>query len=189
MPPTDLDPLAVFALADIHTYLNIPTGVTTDDQVFIQIGNGVSAYIEQRTNTLWKARDYVLTTDGDGRDKLLRLPRPINSVASLTVSGSALVENTDFFVYSDDGTIKLAWGREFCRGRQNVVLDFNAGYTAVPYDIVQAALELFKSCYDELKSGAVSLSSIDIGSVHAILKPGLNPRIEKYLDAQRDLRG
>lgn len=186
--PTDLDPLAIFALADIHNYLNIPIGTTSDDPVFIVIGNGVSAYVERRTNTLWKARDYVLTKDGDGRDKLLRLPRPINSVASLTVSGIVFVENTDFFVYTDDGTIKLACGREFCRGRQNVVLDFNAGYTDVPYDIVQAGLELFKSCYDELKTGAVSMSQITIGTVHAMLKPGLNPRIEKYLDAERDIR-
>lgn len=189
MPSPDLDPLAIFALADIHTLLNIPTGVTTDDQAFILIGNGVSAYVEQRTNTLWKARSYTITRDGDGRDSLLRLPRPIVSVTSLTVGGNLLTEGTDFFTYSDIGKIRLACGRAFCWGIQNVVLVLQAGFTTVPYDIFQAGLELFKSCYDELKSGAVSLSSISIGTVHAILKPGINPRIEKYLDAQRDIRG
>jgi hypothetical protein len=183
-----LDGLAVFTLEDFKGLLRIPEQEETDDTALTLIGNGVSAYVDARTGTKWKKRTYTITRDGDGRSTLLRLPRPIASVASLTVDGTPLVQGQDFWVYGDSGKIALQ-GRTFPCGFQNVVVTLDAGYDVVPYDIVEAALELAKSAYDELKTGAVSLSSISIGSVNAILKPGLNPRIEKFLDAHRDLRG
>jgi hypothetical protein len=180
--------LALFSLSALKTFLKLKGTDDAQDDVLATIGQAASDYCESRIGERFKARDYTIVRDGDDRDKLLRLPRSIVSVASLTIDGIAIA-STDYVIYVDDGKIRLKQ-RRFTAGVGNVSVVLTAGYAddALPGHIVAAALDLAKSHYEEWMNGAISLSSINIGSVNAIIRPGLNPRVEKYLDSMRDVR-
>src|SRR5213075_2833011 len=118
----------------------------------------------------WKSRAQTITRSGDDRRLLLRLPRPITAVASLTIDGVAIAA-IDYFIHADAGKIELRT-RSFSVGIGNVVVTLTAGYTVVPGHIVAAALDLAKAHYDEWQNGAVSLSQITVGPATAIIRPG-----------------
>jgi hypothetical protein len=184
-----MNPLSLFTLSQLKSWLKI--GPTDDgpDAVLEILGNAASDYCEARIGATFKSRDYTIARDGDGRDRLLRLPRPISAVSALSIDGVAL-DASDYVVYGDKGKIRLKT-RLFGGGVGNVSVTLTAGYADgdLPNHVVGAALDLAKAHYEEWTNGAISLSSINVGSMNAIIKPGLNPRIEKYLDSQRDVRG
>ena len=127
---------------------------------------------------------------GDGSTKLLRLPRPIVSVTSLSIDEVALAAS-DYVIFAESGKIQLKT-KVFSIGVGNVALAMDAGYAANHprfRQVAAAALDLAKAHYEEWGVNAVSFSSVAIGSQSVIIKPGLNPRIEKYLDSLRDVRG
>jgi hypothetical protein len=64
---------------------------------------------------------------------------PIISVDKLTISG---YEVTDFELLHEEGIIESI--TPFTLGRYNVLVDYTYGYTEVPEDILQAAIELTK---------------------------------------------
>lgn len=185
MPMNDL---ALFSLEQLKTWLKTP-GDTSQDAVLEILGQGASDYCEARIGTQFKSRPYTITRNGDNRSKLLRLPRPILSVTSVTVDG-VLLDPTTYGVDPDKGLIQLTT-TVFTLGVRNVVVGLVAGYATadLPGHVVAAALDLAKAHHEEWTNGAISLSSISIGPASAIIKPGLNPRIEKFLDAQKDVRG
>lgn len=184
-----MDPLALFDIAALRAHCKITAGDATRDAVLEPIGNAASAYCEERVGEKFKARDYTLVRNGDGTSKLLRLPRPIVAVTSLVVDDVALVA-TDYVIYQAMGKIQLK-RRTFTWGVGNVSVTLNAGY-AVEHprfrQIVAAALDLAKSHYDEWDANALTLSSVSMGAASTVIKPGLNPRVEKYLDSIRDVR-
>lgn len=194
-----LDPLALFDLATLKSHCKVTTAdpATAQDTEAItaleRIGAGASEYCENRIGERIQVRNYTVVRDGDGRATLLRLPRPIRSVTSITIDDVALA-STEYVFNAAAGTITLR-SRRFTKGLQNVEVVLSAGYdfadasqAAQVADIVAAALDLAKSHWDEWNAGAIALSSITLGPATAIIKPGLNPRIEKFLDGKRDVR-
>jgi len=184
-----MKPLAIFDLPLFKAWLKVPDGDTSQDTVLERIGNAASEYCEERSGWLFKKRTHTLTRDGDDRPVLLRLHRPIISVTSLTIDGVALAAS-EYVADGTHGKITLKT-RVFPRGVGNVVVVYEAGYddADLPGQVVAAALDLAKAHYEEWMNGAISLSSISIGTANAIIKPGLNPRIEAFLDSLKDVRG
>ena len=184
-----MDDLALFTLSQLKLWLKIPDADTTQDDVLNLLGQGASDYCEDRIGEQFLTRTYTVTRDGKGTSRLLRLPRPIQSVTSLTIDG-VLIDPSQYVVDPDAGKITLLCGQFTC-GAGNVVAVLVAGYDAgkVPGNVVAAALDLAKSHYEEWTNGAISVSSISIGPASTVIRPGLNPRIEKFLDARGDTRG
>jgi len=195
-----LNPLALFDLATLKTWCKVttqdpPTAADTDVLTLLEvIGNGASEYCEARIGQRFKKRTSTVTRDGDGRSKLLRLPRPIVSVASLTIDDQ-VIGASEYALDRQNGKITLR-ARAFSVGLQNVSVTLDAGYdfavaadAAQVADVVAAALDLAKSHYDEWTTGAIAASSISIGPASVMIRPGLNPRIEKFLDGKKDVRG
>ncbi len=182
-----LDPLALFDLATLKAHCKI-TEATQDDELVI-LGNAASAFAEQVTGQAWKVRDYTIVRNGDGRKTLLRLPRPIVSVTSFTADDVAYAAS-DYVIFADAGKITLK-SKTLPDGVGNIVLALSAGY-AIDHPkfraVAAAALDLAKSHYDEWQAGAISISSISVGPATAMIRPGLNPRITKYLESMRDVR-
>jgi uncharacterized phiE125 gp8 family phage protein len=179
---------AIFSLADLKTFCRITDG--SQDATLEAIANGVTGYCEARTSRIFKQRTVAESRNGDGTALLLRLPRPIVSVTSLTIDGAA-VSSTEYVVFADRGKLQLKT-RTFPPGVGNVQIVIEAGYADPKTEIPQvfaAALDLAKSHYDEWQNGAISLSSISIGPASTVVRPGLNPRVEKYLDSIADVRG
>lgn len=89
------------------------------------------------------------TYDGNDSDRLLPHYFPIISVTSVSVDGVALAQSTlpiaSGFLW--DSRRVLLRGFSFCRGVQNVQVSYTAGYSAVPLDLKQAAIEAFALAY------------------------------------------
>ena len=186
-----MDDLALFDLDALKTHVKITDlADTSKDTLLDEIGNAASSYCEERVGDRFKPRDYTIVRNGDGTSKLLRLPRPIVSVASLVVDEVA-IDASDYVIFAEAGKIQLKTG-VFAVGVGNVALTLNAGYAETHprrRQVTAAALDLAKSHFDEIESNAVSVSSVSIGPQSMVIRPGLNPRIDKYLDSIRDVRG
>lgn len=106
--------------------------------------NSISAQIRRHVNSSIVAGDYTETWDGAASDELIPRERPINSVASIKFSGngdftqSDPLPNTGYFV--DKYSVKFRGGMVTPRGRGLIQITYNAGYSAIPNDIVFATL-------------------------------------------------
>jgi hypothetical protein len=118
-----------------------------------------------------------LTENYDGNDSDRLLPRnyPVISVSSLSIDGVSIAAATTATTagYLWDGRRILLRGFRFCRSVQNVQLSYAAGYSSVPLDLKQAALEAFALTYRQRvrigeksnsMSGQVNVS-FDMGDV------------------------
>lgn len=74
----------------------------------------------------------------DYGDKM-HFPAPIVSITSITEGGTALVENTDFYVYKGERFIEReTWSSE----RKDIVVSGSIGYATTPNDIHRICLEI-----------------------------------------------
>jgi hypothetical protein len=89
------------------------------------------------------------TYDGNDSDRLLPHYFPILSVTAVSVDGVSLTPSAQpsFSGFVWDGRRILLRGFTFCRGVQNVQVAYTAGYSAVPLDLKQAAIEAFALAY------------------------------------------
>jgi hypothetical protein len=87
--------------------------------------------------------------DGNDSDRLLPHYYPIIAVTAVSVDGVPLTPSTlptvSGFLW--DSRRVLLRGFTFSRGVQNVQLAYTAGYSAVPLDLKQAAIEAFALAY------------------------------------------
>lgn len=93
------------------------------------------------------------TYDGNGSDRLLPRNFPIISVSAVSVDGVAIPASQGFSTgshvagYLLDSRRVMLRGFRFCRGLQNVSITYTAGYSSVPVDLKQAAIEAFALAY------------------------------------------
>jgi len=89
------------------------------------------------------------TYDGNGSAKLLPHFFPIISVASVTVDGVPIPLSTSPVAagFGWDSRKIFLRGFQFTCGMQNVALAYTAGYSSVPLDLKQAAVEAFALTY------------------------------------------
>jgi hypothetical protein len=144
------------SLSHVKAYLDITTADAARDLVLNHIMAGVSKRIQNYID-----RPIIQTTttgekvDSIGDYQIQSRHYPIISVASLSESATALVEDTDFEMTPEDmergqvtrisGTDPIAWAK----GRRVVELSYNHGFAAVPDDLVQLATELTAIKYQE----------------------------------------
>lgn len=89
--------------------------------------------------TLTHQTGIVETLDGRGRRWLQLSTWPITAVNTVTENTSTLVENIDFLVYPDRGRLRRGNGKTDTRWTgylKAVVVDYDAGYTTIPADVV-----------------------------------------------------
>ena len=122
---------------------------TADDVLLARVISSVSESIRSYTQAKFSVDTYAEVRSGVGYGQMVLSPRitPIASVTALTIDGKTIPAVTgnipstamNGYLYTADH-ISL-FGYEFTRGRDNILLTYDAGYSAVPDDIVQAAVE------------------------------------------------
>jgi hypothetical protein len=138
-------------IADLKAWL--PNQGNNDDATLQSLVTNGSLQVLQYLN-----RPHILasaigalneTYDGNDSDRLLPHTFPIVGVTSVTVDGVAVPAATTAaasgFVF--DTRRILLRGFAFNRGVQNVQLAYTAGYSSVPLDLKQAAIETFALAY------------------------------------------
>jgi hypothetical protein len=160
--PGSIDDLCV--LADVKAWLNIQTNA--EDALLQNLITRGSVQMLR-----WMNRDHIIATtyteNRDGNGALFILPRnfPLISVSAVMVDGVAIPAATSQvsagFVldarkimlrggssaFYSIGPYNSQYQYRFTRGFQNVQLVYQAGYTSVPADLQQAAIEGFAYVY------------------------------------------
>lgn len=132
-------------LADVKAWLSIPTGTTTSDDLLQTLITAASAFINSWTERGdMKSAARVETRRGNGHDRMMTEFFPVTAVSKVMVDGKeipAATGYTDSGYVFEDTSISLR-GSKFCKGIQNVRLEYTAGYSPVPYDLQQACVEM-----------------------------------------------
>lgn len=168
--------------ANTHTYSSTPIPIEdSTDHLIGDLITSASLYILRRTgrgpsdssvpaaSPLNSIVTYNEWYDGTGNDKLFLRNYPIQTVTSLTISGSSIPASTGWgtvgyvidgsgralaFQGSGDGGYRWSrgyssypyasrgslWG--FSRGTQNINVQYTAGYAATPPDLLDACVQL-----------------------------------------------
>lgn len=158
----------------------------SDDELIRVLINEVSADCQNRVcERMFLTATYTDEKyDGTGTDNLLLRQWPVTSVTSLVIveGGSAIVEDTDFFVYNSEGRIRLKSG-VIPLSVQQVVITYVAGYAnqaALPFELVSSIKDAVAIRYRKVTKKGQGVSSQTItagGSTHAIERAR-----EKYSD-------
>jgi len=112
------------------------------------------------------ADDYVEYVDGNGSRYLFVKNTPINSVASIyedpdwVWSASSEISSDDYLVNSNYILYKDIWSA----GLSNYKVSYNGGYTEIPLDLKQCAIEEILKKYKRRKDFDVANKSLSDGS-------------------------
>lgn len=127
----------------------------TDDLVLARLITAESGVIYQflnRDTLLTDSYDEFYSGLGYGQTRLFMKHYPISAVTSVTIDGVSIPAKTSVFWSSgftfDDRSIILN-DYEFTKGLNNVEVEYDAGYSAIPSDIAQACIELVALRYRE----------------------------------------
>jgi hypothetical protein len=133
-------------VADVKEYVKIEG--TSGDDLLQMIITGVSRYWLTRTQRASLNSIVSLTEryDGPGGQDLLLREFPIISIASVTVGGAPIPPSPDYIQSgwvineSQDG-LALLGSYYFNRGRLNIGVNYQAGFTETPADISDAVIK------------------------------------------------
>ena len=134
---------------------------TTDDALLSRLITAASQYIQTWLNRQIPLADYVEVRDGTGGHRLQFGCFPVVTVQSLTVDGQTILQAASSCAagYSFSTSQLSVRGYKFCRGAQNVVIAYTAGYATIPPDIAQACIDLVALRYRErTRIGEISKS-------------------------------
>lgn len=141
---------------DLTTLENalLALGQTSDENgVIAGLITAVSTQIQKFLSYQVASQPYTRTFNGRGGRALMLPDRPVTAVASVTIDDLAVPPSTSVhspgFVF-DDKSIYLRGCYEFCRGAQNVAVNYTAGYAEVPADIERACLSWLQIFWDNL---------------------------------------
>lgn len=92
---------------------------------------------------------YTRTFNGSGGRTLFLPDRPVVSVASVTVDGISIAASTSPTTpgFVADGKAVYLRCYEFCRGVQNIVVGYTAGFAKTPPDLQAACLNWVSSLF------------------------------------------
>ena len=138
---------------------------TIDDNLLAELITAASNFIQNAYLGRFIAeQDYIETLNGIGDKARVGVKNtPITAVASVTVNGKSVPASSGpsgrGFLWSDR-EIGLI-GYSFCRGFQNIILAYSAGYTAIPQDLVQVCIDLVALRYKERDRIGMSSKTLD----------------------------
>jgi len=164
-------------LSDVKDYLGITTS-DEDDQLEVLI-TAVSDFIKNETGREIVETEYKEKIDGNRNEAIVLTQYPVISVEKLTVDDE---EITDYYLYKENAVIKREaifddWDEHrsyyFPEGKQNIVVEYTAGYEDVPLDIQKAVWDIIQSTRKSKKYAG--LSKYAIGDESMTFSRGLVP--------------
>lgn len=156
--------MALTSAANVKAYLGITAA--TDDSLIAALIARVQERIERHCGRAFDAATFTDDLDGGGRSLVVR-NAPIRTLTSVSyVSGTGVVDiDLDRFTVNERAGIVSLRQDEFCpfferrsrmrspnnatftAGIRNYRVVYDGGYTAIPPDLEQVAIELVKSAY------------------------------------------
>lgn len=139
-------------LDNVKAWFSPPLSTTADDTNLTRLITAASQFIQTWLNRTIAQTTYTETRNGDDGTQLFLRNRPVTAVSSVTVNGQSIAASNppplaDGFLF-DDTSVYLV-GKSFVRGRQNVTVQYTAGFAATPPEIEQACIELVVTRHKE----------------------------------------
>jgi hypothetical protein len=144
-------------LAELKSALQKPTTDTVNDTWFERCIESASRLIDQRTGRvfysislngeildIYNPNDNGIMVDGSG--SRLLFPSPIIVVTSIYEDNILLTENTDFYLYKNQGLIERDgyWTSNRKGTDTGIKLTLSYGYSSIPADIKGLCIQLAK---------------------------------------------
>lgn len=193
-----LENYALVELNECKIALQIALGTTTYDSILIHMINDATAAIEKHCQRRFASTSYTDRLDGTDRKLLYLCNKPIISVSSVTIDGTAITAASD---YDDDSQywIEPKFNGVKCigaiyradkwdAGSQNVVVSYTAGYASIPDDIRRACNMLIKEWYniyqneEGLKSESIGRYSYTFAMLSKEIVEHIYTLLENYVD-------
>jgi hypothetical protein len=171
-------------LANLKEYLRITT--STHDALLASLIVRVSRLLEKEWGYPVKQATYIEQHDGSGMPKLA-FRFPIVTVNNLWQSidhvfdATTLIASSDYVVKKPSGIIYLKNGGVFFWGFQNVKIDYDAGYAAIPGEIEQIAIEAMARAFRRSEAPDVVSMSLKDGSMTKMVTPSLFSKEERRI--------
>jgi len=184
-----MDATAIVTLSDIYEFLSV-SGSSDDTLIQNLIDRKTQEFETYCQLDSFYVNDYVEYYDGDGAPYLFVKNHPINSITEIA-SDSDWTWGTDTVIDSSDYRIveknHIAYKSYFNEGLQNIKVSYNAGYSVIPLDIVEALIEEVTRIYHRRKEIDVFIKTLQDGSQHRI-PSGLMPSTKSILGKYRRMR-
>lgn len=183
------DATAIAVINDIYGYMSISDSAdeTLIESIMTRKTTQFEKYLE--VDSIFVA-DYVEYSDGDNGSLLFVKNQPLNSITQLAIDND-WVWGTDSTVSSTDYRIVdnryVAYNGVFYEGLQNIRISYNAGYSTIPEDIVEAFIEEVYRTYNRRKEPDVLIKTLQDGSIH-LVPSGLMPSTKNVLDKYKRMR-
>jgi hypothetical protein len=143
-------------LAVLKEWLVIANTVTVSDAMLARLISAASTYIQNTliSRTIALAQ-YQEVRNGMGMDSMMLKTTPLVSVQSLSVNGAAIAARAPLGPgatngaggYTFDDQMIYLSGFVFCSGRQNVIVNYTAGYAMTPPDLEQACIDIISDWF------------------------------------------
>lgn len=157
---------ALTTVAKAKSHLAVtPADVSQDARIELFV-NAASERVARYCDRNFVAQSYTEYHSSNGTDFLIPKDYPVNSIAEIRVSSSQDWSVTptpaaDYFIEDNSDTISFAY--QLPRGRQNIRLMYNAGYTAIPSDLELACLWFVEFFYRHRERGDMGRTSLGKG--------------------------
>jgi uncharacterized phiE125 gp8 family phage protein len=172
-------------LAEMRTFLNIPTAETGQDSLLEALLDGMTSVIEDYIGVACIVKSYTEYYDGDGSNSLFLKHYPVSTVTSLA-DGTYTFASTDYHLYSDEGLIILD-SDSYSRDYRNIVITYTAGLGAarasVP-DAVKTAMKLWVS-YIHKKDNAAFTQRFGEAAVVNVVQYEIPREVKLFLEPYR----
>jgi hypothetical protein len=176
--------------------LFIGKGDVTDDALILKIINWVSSEFEQYLKLPLEQGYRTEYFNCDVRNYLIA-SYPIDKTATITVTmaGTTLKKNTEFFVWEEEGRIELFMSPYYSYPK-DLVITYLGGYTTggdgtlnVPDDLKYACVLQTSFVYKRRKDIGLSSLSLPDGAISTMSPADLLPDVRKILNKYRSNYG
>lgn len=179
-------------VANCKAFRGIESDNQEHDSELARLIESVQAFLEEECGRVFEAGDVTEYYDGDEWCQRILVARPpINSIVNLwddpaRTYATPLQATTYDIQDAKAGIVRLLDGRRFSTGQRNIKITYNGGYTSIPLDLEQAAIEMVWAAREKgvhnligvrsrsIADGNVQFVNLDWGSAH------LMPIIQKY---------
>lgn len=133
-------------VSDVKQWAQIAPTVTADDPLIQRLVSEISAEVLSQLSRDIFQQTYTETQNGSGARALRTREWPIDIVTGVTVDGHAIPVRADpagtGFIFDEKWVYLSGGGYSFCRGVQNVVIAYTAGYAPVPLELREATTRI-----------------------------------------------
>lgn len=193
--------MGVATLAKVKEYLEIDSGVTTNDARLTSLLTRVQAIAEEFCGRKFDEATFTEFFDGgDESGSLILLNYPVRSVTSIhddiarEYGAGSLISSSTYSILKYQGIVRLDPGLIFVKGNQNVKVVYVAGYggagdgaTAVPGALEDTIIMGVAEKFEERKNIGVDSKSLASGGT-STYRHGLSEQFYRQLEPFRARR-